>query len=121
MNDVTLVNACTRRGGGGSPTAVLIDDHTLDDDARRAVARDAGTSHAAFVDVDVDAETDVDAVRFFTTHRELANCGHGTIAAQAFLLRRRRQAGHHGRQRTGGRTFGTIATQRDHGIEVWFD
>jgi len=119
MNDVTIVNACTRRGRGGSPTAVLIDDHTLDDDARRAVVRDAGTSHAAFVDAETD--TDTDTVRFFTTHRELANCGHGTIAAQAFLLRRRRKAGHHGRQRTGGRTFGTVATQRDHGIEVWFD
>lgn len=113
--DVTIVDACTRRGQGGSPTAVLIDDHRLDDDARRAVVRAAGTSHAAFVD------TEADAVRFFTTHGELTNCGHGTIAAQAFLLHRSGAADHRGRQRSGGRAFDTTALRRDDGIEVWFD
>jgi len=112
---VTIVNACTQQGRGGSPTAVLIDDDAFDDDARRAVVRDAGTSHAAFVNADTDT------VRFFTTDNELTNCGHGTIAAQAFLLRRRGTASHHGRQTTGGRTFSTTATRRDHSIEVWFD
>ncbi|SCE66871.1 phenazine biosynthesis protein PhzF family [Micromonospora coriariae] len=113
--NVTIVDACTHRGHGGSPTAVLIDDHTLGDDARRAVVRDVGTSHAAFVD------TEADTVRFFTTHSELTNCGHGTIAAQAFLLHRRGTTKQQGRQRTGGRTFDTTAIQRDDGIEVWFD
>jgi PhzF family phenazine biosynthesis protein len=113
--DVTIVDACTHRGQGGSPTAVLIDDHTLDDDARRAVVREAGTSHAAFVD------TDADTVRFFTTHGELTNCGHGTIAAQAFLLHGSGSTERHGSQRTGGRVFNTTAIQRDNGIEVWFD
>ena len=111
---VTIVDACTHRGRGGSPTAVLIGSHGLDDDARRAIVHEAGTSHAAFVD------TDTDTVRFFTTHGELANCGHGTIAAQAFLLHRSQAAECHGRQRTGGRAFDTTAVQRDGGIEVWF-
>ncbi|GAB1692137.1 PhzF family phenazine biosynthesis protein [Krasilnikovia sp. M28-CT-15] len=113
--EVTIVDACTHQGRGGSPTAVLIDDRTFDDDTRRAVVRDAGTSHAAFVDP--DAET----VRFFTTHGELTNCGHGTVAAQAYLLHHRGTTEHHGCQRTGGRTFGTTAVRHDDGIEVWFD
>ncbi|MEV5208914.1 PhzF family phenazine biosynthesis isomerase [Micromonospora sp. NPDC053740] len=115
---MTIVDACTRRRQGGSPTAVLIDDITLSDRARRAIVRRAGTSHAAFVDTDAGATP---TVRFFTAHGELTNCGHGTIAAQAVLLHRRRIKEHRSRQRTGGRTFDTTAIQRDDGIEVWFD
>jgi trans-2,3-dihydro-3-hydroxyanthranilate isomerase len=113
-----IVRACTRRGGGGSPTAVLLDDAALTDDGRRAIVQRAGTSHAAFIAVDADG---VPAVRFFTTHGELTNCGHGTIAAQALLLRQRGLPEHRGRQRTGGRTFDTTAVRRDDGMEVWFD
>ncbi|MFF0153561.1 PhzF family phenazine biosynthesis protein [Micromonospora sp. NPDC005203] len=117
-NDVTIVDACTRRRKGGSPTAVLIDDSTLSDSSRRAIVRRAGTSHAAFVAAD---PKNTPTVRFFTAHGELTNCGHGTIAAQAFLLHRRRIRKHRVRQRTGGRTFDATAIQRDDGIEVWFD
>ena len=114
----TVVDACTRDGRGGSPTTVVIDDATLVDDDRRAIARAAGTSHTAFVDA---GTADVPAVRFFTTEGELKNCGHGIIAAQAFLLHRSGATRHDGHQRTGNRTFATSATRRRDGIEVWFD
>jgi PhzF family phenazine biosynthesis protein len=117
-HDVTIVDACTRRREGGSPTAVLNDDITLSDSTRRAIVQRAGTSHAAFVDAGAGTTP---TVRFFTAHGELTNCGHGTIAAQAVLLHRRRTREYHARQRTGGRTFDTTAIQRDDGIEVWFD
>ncbi|MEV4617629.1 PhzF family phenazine biosynthesis isomerase [Asanoa sp. NPDC049573] len=117
-HDVTIVDACTRRGEGGSPTAVLADDIALSDSTRRAIVRQAGTSHAAFVDARAGTTP---TVRFFTAQGELTNCGHGTIAAQAFLLHRRRAREHRARQRTGGRTFDTTAIRRDDGIEVWFD
>ncbi|MFG1886144.1 PhzF family phenazine biosynthesis protein [Micromonospora sp. NPDC049102] len=117
-HDVTIVDACTRRGRGGSPTAVLIDDGALSDRARCEIVRRAGTSHAAFVDT--EAET-TPTVRFFTAGGELTNCGHGTIAAQAVLLHRHRAVERHVRQRTGGRTFDITAIHRDNGIEVWFD
>jgi trans-2,3-dihydro-3-hydroxyanthranilate isomerase len=99
-SDMTIVHACTRDGRGGSPTAVLIDDASLTDSARRTIVRRAGTSHAAFIDTSTRTAP---AVRFFTTHGELTNCGHGTIAAQAVLLDRGWTTEHRGQQRTGAR------------------
>ncbi|MET8040384.1 PhzF family phenazine biosynthesis isomerase [Micromonospora sp. NPDC005215] len=115
---VIVVAACTRDGRGGSPTAVVIDDATRTDDERRAVASTAGTSHTAFVD---SSSVALPGVRFFTTEGELQNCGHGTIAVQAVLLRRSGATQHHGHQRTGNRTVAVTATRRRDGIEVWFE
>lgn len=114
-HDLTIVDACTYRGQGGSPTAVTMDNPTLDDDARRAVVCAVGTSRVAFVD------SDTDSVRFFTMQGELTNNGLGTIAAQAFLLHRRGEVERRGGQQTSGRVFGITAVRRDIGIEVWFD
>jgi trans-2,3-dihydro-3-hydroxyanthranilate isomerase len=114
--EVTVLAACTRDGRGGSPTAVVIDDATLTDADRLAIAVTAGTSHTAFIEVG-----DTPAVRFRTAAGELRNCGHGTIAAQAFLLYRSGAARHAGHQRTGGRTFATTAIRRGDDVEVWFD
>ena len=115
---VTVVNACTRYGQGGSPTAVVIDDATLTDDGRHAIARRTDTSHTAFIDT---SAADTPRMRFFTSAGELTNCGHGIIAAQAVLLHRSGATEHHGRQRSGGRTFATTAIRRHDGVEVWFD
>jgi trans-2,3-dihydro-3-hydroxyanthranilate isomerase len=115
---ITVVNACTRDGRGGSPTTVVIDDATLTDGERHAITGRTGTSHTAFIGT---STADTPTVRFFTRAGELANCGHGTIAAQAVLLQRSGAAERHGSQRTAGRTFATSAVRRDNGIEVWFD
>ncbi|MFF0234312.1 PhzF family phenazine biosynthesis protein [Micromonospora sp. NPDC005254] len=113
-----VVDACTRDGRGGSPTAVVIDDATRTDEERRAVASTVGTSHTAFVDSSSEA---LPRVRFFTTEGELQNCGHGTIAAQAVLLHRAGGTQHHGLQSTGNRLVAVTATRRRDGIEVWFE
>jgi trans-2,3-dihydro-3-hydroxyanthranilate isomerase len=115
---MAVVNACTRDGRGGSPTAVVIDDATLTDDERHAIARRTGTSHTAFVDT---STPDTPMVRFFTSVGELTNCGHGIIAAQAVLLHRSGATEYHGRRRTAGRTFATNALRRRDGVEVRFD
>jgi len=115
---MAVVNACTRDGQGGSPTAVVIDDATLTDGDRHAITCGTGTSHTAFIDT---STADTPTVRFFTSAGELTNCGHGTIAAQAVLLHRSGATEHHGRQRTAGRTFATTAIRRRDGVEVWFD
>lgn len=83
---VTIVRACLRDGSGGSPTAVLMDGPPLDDGQRRRVPALAGTSHAVFVSAPRSRSggTPV-SLRFFTSEGELPACGHGTVAALAFL------------------------------------
>ncbi|MEY9877671.1 trans-2,3-dihydro-3-hydroxyanthranilate isomerase [Streptacidiphilus sp. MAP12-33] len=84
---VTIVHACLREGGGGSPTAVVPEtgDLALDDAARRRIPALVGTSHAVFLSAGPDGGT---AVRFFTAEGELPACGHGTVAAFAYLADR---------------------------------
>ncbi|MFE2166832.1 PhzF family phenazine biosynthesis protein [Streptomyces sp. NPDC059447] len=89
--DVTaIVRACLRDGAGGSPTAVVLDDDRLGDEERRRVPLEQGTSHAVFLQVPrPDApEPPLVRIRFFTSEGELPACGHGTVAALAFLASR---------------------------------
>ncbi|SEL08071.1 PhzF family phenazine biosynthesis protein [Streptacidiphilus jiangxiensis] len=82
---VTIVDACLRDGTGGSPTAVVAEtpELRLDDESRRRIPELADTSHAVFVATRPgDGGT---AVRFFTAEGELPACGHGTVAALAYL------------------------------------
>lgn len=97
---MVIVRACLRDGHGGSPTAVLL-DAPMSDEQRRAVPVRTGTSHAAFVTMD----DDVASLRFFTRGGELAACGHGTIAALAFLAHRADTTDYRVTLRTARRTF----------------
>ncbi|MFE9879017.1 PhzF family phenazine biosynthesis protein [Streptomyces sp. NPDC005784] len=85
---VTLVHACLRDGAGGSPTAVVLEEAhlNLSDAERRRVPVEAGTSHAVYVRLHPGEtrEPTVD-LRFFTAEGELPACGHGTVAALAYL------------------------------------
>ncbi|MFK4189018.1 PhzF family phenazine biosynthesis protein [Streptomyces sparsogenes] len=100
---VTLVHACLRDGVGGSPTAVL-EETGLGEVERRRIPAALGTSHAVFVSVEADAPAGpVVSLRFFTAAGELPACGHGTIAAMAFLAERSGQEEYHAALRSGGR------------------
>ncbi|MEV0270683.1 PhzF family phenazine biosynthesis protein [Hamadaea sp. NPDC050747] len=107
---MTTVDACLRDGRGGSPTVVLAETG-LSDEERRTLPVHSGTSHAVFVDV---GETEV-SLRFFTSTGELPSCGHGTVAAMAYLADRfgRRDF----RLRTRERAFTGYATDDAY----WFD
>lgn len=91
---VAIIDACLRDGRGGSPTAVMW-DAGLDPESCKHVPLLTGTSHVVVL-----AEHDAPiqparagtltpnpevAVRFFTGDEELPGCGHGTVAALAFL------------------------------------
>lgn len=86
---VALVRACLRDGTGGSPTAVVMEEAPLRDEERRRVPVESGTSHAVYVRVhhEETRKPTVD-LRFFTAEGELPACGHGTVAALAFLAAR---------------------------------
>jgi trans-2,3-dihydro-3-hydroxyanthranilate isomerase len=98
-SSVTIVDACLRDGRGGSPTAVLWES-ALSDAERHRVPELTGTSHAVFVSIDDEV-----SLRFFTARRELPACGHGTVAALAFLAEHSGCAGYQVTLRAGGRSF----------------
>ncbi|MGW3909979.1 PhzF family phenazine biosynthesis protein [Streptomyces sp. NPDC005070] len=118
---VTIVHACLRGGRGGSPTAVVAEgfsasaggplDSPLTDDERRRVPALAGTSHAVFLSNDpfpAGGRADVRplvSARFFTTEGELPACGHGTVAALAFLAAHAGRGEHRVDVRVSGRVI----------------
>jgi PhzF family phenazine biosynthesis protein len=73
-------------GEGGSPTAVLPDGPYTDEERRDVPVR-SGASHAVFVGSEDPASGAV-GLRFFTSAGELPACGHGTVAALAWLADR---------------------------------
>ncbi|WP_395293678.1 PhzF family phenazine biosynthesis protein [Kitasatospora hibisci] len=114
---VTLVHACQRAGRGGSPTAVVDESSlgglrgpgSLSDEQRRTVPGLTGASHAVFVSSGADV-----SLRFFTTTGELPGCGHGTVAALAFLAARAGRSDYRAVLRTRGGSFAGRVT-RAHG------
>jgi PhzF family phenazine biosynthesis protein len=126
MNDrllVTIVDACLRDGRGGSPTAVLW-DVSQSDAERRRVPELTGASHAVFVRADDGVGGGGHAeisLRFFTSTGELPACGHGTVAALAFLAGETGRADFAVTLRAAGRVFAGCATPDEHGAFAEFD
>lgn len=118
---VTIVNACLRDGRGGSPTAVL-EEASLTERERCQVPRLMGTSHAVFVSAD-DGELDrpLASLRFFTTTGELPGCGHGTVAALAFLAQSARCDPYHVTLHASERCFAGEATRASGHVSAAFD
>lgn len=102
-----IVDACLRDGRGGSPTVVL-PETPMSDGERRRIPVAARTSHAVFAGGD-------GTLRFFTAEGELPACGHGTVAALAWL------GDFEGSLRTGSREFAARAVRRGDVVEAAFD
>lgn len=120
--DVTVVRACLRGDAGGSPTAVVLEDDghgpLPGDDERRRIPGAHGTSHAVYV----RHAGDTTELRFFTAEGELPACGHGTVAALAFLAARHGGAGpYRATLRAGGRVFAGRAERDGELITAAFD
>ncbi|MFJ9626998.1 PhzF family phenazine biosynthesis protein [Streptomyces sp. NPDC101175] len=113
---VTIVRACLREGHGGSPTAVL-DEVPLSDAERCRVPVLAGTSHAVFV---APRGSEV-SLRFFTAEGELPACGHGTVAALAFLAERAGGPEYRGTLRAAGRSFAGRAVREGARVRAAFE
>ncbi|MEU8432803.1 PhzF family phenazine biosynthesis protein [Streptomyces sp. NPDC029216] len=118
-----LVRACLRDGTGGSPTAVVLDDGRLSDAERRRLPVEHGTSHAVFLRIpDPAAGRAVIGMRFFTAEGELPACGHGTVAALAFLAGRAGTEGsYRATFRTGSRVFAGWAERHGAHMATAFD
>ena len=118
---VTVVDACLRDDGGGSPTAV-IDEASLSDGQRCLLPVRMGTSHAVFVSVEDDSALGLEAsVRFFTAAGELPACGHGTIAALALLAQRSDRTRARVTLRTAERVLTGLVARANGRFEAAFD
>ena len=80
--DVHIVNSLTDGEVGGNPAGVVIDADALSTEQKLAVARKVGLSETAFVSKSSVATVKLE---FFTPTRQIAHCGHATIAAFSLL------------------------------------
>ena len=80
--DVQIVNAMTDGQAGGNPAGVVIDADALTTNQKLDIARQVGLSETAFV-----SKSDVATIKleFFTPTRQIAHCGHATIATFSLL------------------------------------
>jgi PhzF family phenazine biosynthesis protein len=86
---VYIVNAFTLDGTGGNPAGIVLDADCLSKNDKQQIAARTGLSETAFV-----SRSDVADIKleFFTPSRQIAHCGHATIATFAFLREQGRLA-----------------------------
>jgi PhzF family phenazine biosynthesis protein len=88
--DVKVVNAFVDQGRGGNPAALVLEADGLTAAQKQRAAARIGLSETAFVSASAVADVKLE---FFTPTRQIAHCGHATIAAFACLRERGRIAG----------------------------
>lgn len=79
---IEIINAFVDGDRGGNPAGVVLQADNLDRAAKQAIARRVGFSETAFVSKSAVADYKLD---FFTPTRQIAHCGHATIATFAYL------------------------------------
>lgn len=82
---VNIVNAFVDAGEGGNPAGVVLDADPLTPADKLRIARLVGLSETAFVSRSQVADIKLE---FFTPSRQIAHCGHATIATFALLAQR---------------------------------
>ncbi|SMB83192.1 PhzF family phenazine biosynthesis protein [Deinococcus hopiensis] len=78
----SVVNAFTMNGAGGNPAGVVLDAGRLTRAQKQSVAAKMGLSETAFVSPSATADFKLE---FFTPTRQIAHCGHATIATFSLL------------------------------------
>lgn len=80
--ELSVIHAFTTDGEGGNPAGVVLDADGLSAATKQAIARAAGYPETAFVSRSDVADLKLE---FFTPKRQIAHCGHATIAVFAHL------------------------------------
>jgi PhzF family phenazine biosynthesis protein len=83
--EVEIVAAFTRDGAGGNLAGVVLDAESLAHEQRQRVATAVDLSETAFV---TPRGEGVFEVAFYTRSRQIADCGHATVATFGLLARR---------------------------------
>lgn len=79
---VHIVNAFVDDNAGGNPAGVVVDANGLSSAQKLKVAQGVGLSETAFVSASATATLKLD---FYTPSRQIAHCGHATIATFSLL------------------------------------
>jgi PhzF family phenazine biosynthesis protein len=80
--DVQIINAFVDNEKGGNPAGVVLNADNLSNEQKLKVAAKVGLSETAFVSKSKTADFKLD---FFTPTRQIAHCGHATIATFSYL------------------------------------
>ncbi len=79
---VKILNAFVDNNKGGNPAGVVINADKLNRQQKLTIAKKAGLSETAFVSKSIKADFKLD---FYTPTRQIAHCGHATIAVFSYL------------------------------------
>jgi PhzF family phenazine biosynthesis protein len=80
--DIQIINAFVDNNKGGNPAGVVLNADDLSNEQKLLIAQKVGLSETAFVSESTIADFKLD---FFTPTRQIAHCGHATIAAFSYL------------------------------------
>lgn len=80
--EVQIVNAFVYNGKGGNPAGVVLNADQFTNEQKLKIAAQVGVSETAFVSTSQAADFKLD---FFTPNRQIAHCGHATIATFSYL------------------------------------
>lgn len=80
--EVFEVHAFSHHNSGGNPAGVVLHAEALSHDQKQAIAASAGYSETAFV---LPSRQATVRLEFFTPNRQIADCGHATVAAFSLL------------------------------------
>jgi PhzF family phenazine biosynthesis protein len=80
--EVQIVNAFVFNNKGGNPAGVVLDADRFSNEEKLKIAAAVGLSETAFVSKSNMADFKLD---FFTPNRQIAHCGHATIATFSYL------------------------------------
>ena len=80
--EVQILNAFVDNDKGGNPAGVVLNADNLTKEQKLYIANSVGLSETAFVSHSESADFKLD---FFTPNRQIAHCGHATIATFSYL------------------------------------
>ena len=95
---VQIVNAFIDGESGGNAAGVVLDAEQFNQQQKLAIAAKVGLSETAFVSPSQSADFKLE---FFTPNRQIAHCGHATVATFSYL----QQIGRIGKARTSKETI----------------
>ncbi len=80
--NVQILNAFAENGKGGNPAGVVLNADKLTNKNKLEIAKQVGLSETAFVS---ESKTEDFKLDFFTPTKQIAHCGHATIATFSYL------------------------------------